>query len=347
LNVPAYARYDYVNKKASEFLAQYEINSFPIDPMLIIKQEQWGVQKYSDLMIAFNCSVDQVCKCLRSLDGYTMYDENNYTIAYNDVGKTVGRIRFTLMHEIGHIYLNHLVDFEKTCIQRGGLTKAEDQVLENEANAFARNVLVPTSMIQQLNNKNPSKIAEIFGITYKAARVRLELFQTDYSVNKNAGMLDQLNKIFYCYYYKKKCSICNASIIQKHGRFCPICGNKTLKWGDGKVKYKKFETNENKKLKECPRCKNEETDIVGNYCQICRTYLVNKCSEIDCETPLETNARYCPICGSESIFYRNKILNAWNYQELDGGFTDILDEEPSHGFMNNPNLFDDEKLPFN
>lgn len=337
MNVPKYARYNYVNKKASEFLAKYEINSFPIDPMLIIKQERWGIEKYSELMVAFNCSIGQVCKCLRSLDGYTVYDDVNFTIAYNDVGKSDGRIRFTLMHEIGHIYLNHLIDFEKTCLYRGGggLSKEEDKVLENEANAFARNVLVPISIIQKLKNKSLYNIAYRFGITYKAARVRMELLETDYSMNEKTGILYQLNKIFYSYYYKKNCITCGAGVIQRQGKHCPICGKKTLQWGDGKMKYPKLQTYENRKLIRCPNCDNEETNIEGNYCQICCKYLVNECSNRDCEAPLETNARYCSICGSDSIFYRSNILKAWDYQELGRGFMDIPD-----GVM-------DEGLPFN
>lgn len=30
----------------------------------------------------------------------------------------------------------------------------------------------------------------------------------------------------------------------------------------------------------CPRCKNEELKYAGDYCKICGTYLINKCSGI-------------------------------------------------------------------
>lgn len=74
------------------------------------------------------------------------------------------------MHEIGHIYLNHLTDFESTKIYRGSLSRAENKVLENEANAFARNVLSPVSMYLTLKNKSTSNVARTFGLTQSAKR---------------------------------------------------------------------------------------------------------------------------------------------------------------------------------
>ena len=82
--------------------------------------------------------------------------------------------------------------------------------------------------------------------------------------------------------------------------------------------YEKLNTYDNGKLKECPIYENEETNIAGSRCQICGTYLVNNCTLDDCEystTELPSNARYCPICGSESTFYRNGFLKEWNFKE--------------------------------
>ncbi len=61
----------------------------------------------------------------------------------NDTIRSQGRIRFTLMHEIAHILLTHLIDFNETILIRNALTKSKYKILENESNAFARNVLIP------------------------------------------------------------------------------------------------------------------------------------------------------------------------------------------------------------
>lgn len=116
MKIPTYARYDYCARKACEFLEEYNISSYPIDVEKIITDNHWGLTPYSLLMEQFNCDRETVIRCLRSKDGYTQLDDDNYSIAYNDDPELGDRKRFTLMHEIGHIYLNHLVDFDITLI---------------------------------------------------------------------------------------------------------------------------------------------------------------------------------------------------------------------------------------
>lgn len=338
--IPKYARYDYCNQRACDFLEEFKITTFPVDVEEIIRRNKWGLVKYSELMGYFGCDRMKVIQCLGSEDGFTTWDGDNYTISYNDDSILGNRIRFTLMHEIGHVYLNHLIDFESTQIYRGSLTKAENKVLENEANAFARNVLVPTSMLQHLTNKNINNVAHRFGITPSAAQTRLELYNTDVQANNRSNVLNRLYSVFYNFYYKKQCFTCGYGTVAKSMHFCPICGQKTLQWGDEKMIYPKLDSYENGKLKQCPECENEETEIVGEYCQICGSSIVNHCTNDDCsEDLLPTNARYCPQCGFKSTFFSMGILKAWDYKEYDG-FMNIPDEivrsEPI-----------DEDLPFN
>lgn len=105
------------------------------------------------------------------------------------------------------------------------------------------------------------------------------------------------------------------------------------------MKYPLLETYENGKLKECPVCHNEATNIEGDFCQICGTNLVNKCIYDGCSYTdfLPSNARYCPMCGYTSSFLNNGLLKAWDYKEYTNN---------SDGFMNIPDGIDEE-LPFN
>lgn len=350
MKIPKYARYDYCNQKACEFLEEFNIISFPIEPEEIIHQKKWGLVPYSELMEVFHCNRQQVEKYLGSKDGFTIWDDSNYTISYNDDGRLGDRTRFTLMHEIGHIYLNHLKEFEATKLYRGSLTKSENRVLENEANAFARNVLVPTSMLEHLSNKSIHSISVYFGITPSAAQTRLDLYTTDINMNTRLNVLKRLYNVFYKFYYKKRCVICNYGIITQNINYCPICGSKnTFQWGDGKMIYPKFDTHENGKLKTCPICQNEETQIEGGICQICGINLVNYCTNYECsnlEMVLPSNARYCPVCGNQSAFFKHNILKKWNYKEQDDPFMQIpdgIDEELPFAASGSF----DEDLPFN
>lgn len=353
MNIPKYARYEYCAKRACEFLEEYNISSFPVDVEKIIHDQKWALTPYSQIMEEFQCDRETVIRCLRSRDGYTQLDKDNYSIAYNDDSLLGNRKRFTLMHEVGHIYLHHLTDFDITLISRGSLTKDENRVLENEANTFARNVLVPTSMLQQLENKSIQNISYHFGITPRAARTRVDLYPKDVTENLRLNLSDRLRNVFYQFYYKKHCPICNYYTVSKNMNFCPICGSNSIKWGEGvKMQYRNHEIDENGRLKKCIKCDNEE--LVGGYCHICGSPVENYCVEATtyydspecCDNiqPLSPNARFCPLCGSESTFNQRGILIDWSQERRQ-----IEEAEAKHAtesqFMNIPDDIDEE-LPF-
>lgn len=339
MNIPKKARYGYCIRKACDFLEEFQINSYPIDAISIIKKQKWGIVAYSELMKIHKCDRDTVCRCLRSPDGYTQLDSDNITIAYNDDPTYGDRIRFTLMHEIGHIYLNHLMDFNLKLLCRE-LSEKENKVLENEANAFARNVLVPVMVVNRLKNKSFENVSYTFGISHDASVTRVSLLPNDLYYSRQQNLTQRMIGIFLKFYNKTICRKCNAFLYTKTRKYCPICGSKnTLEWGDGDtMKYPLLKTYENGKLKECPNCGNEETNIEGDFCQICGQKVINRCSNYDCtDDILPSNARYCPLCGSKSIFYNFKYLKDWNYKEL---------ITPPDILFNFPDGIDEE-LPFN
>ena len=356
MKIPSYARYDYCVECACNFLEDHNINSYPVDIIKIIEKSPYNLWTYSMLMRVYNCGLDTVCKKLKSNDARTLYHDGIYTIAYNDVNRSSGRILFTLAHELGHIYLNHLLDFQITEIPKSSyspnMKRYEYNILEKEANAFARNILVPIPLYYFLQSKDDFTLQKYFGISHDAAVVRKDLIDKDYACSKKLGLYKRFIEIYSNFKDKKACSHCLAALVQKKGAYCPICGSKnSLHWGDGNMIYPKLDTYENGKLMECPICNNEETDLEGAYCQICGKRLVNHCSNYDCinsEDALPSNARYCPICGSNSTFYNSGFLNEWNYKEE--GFLPIpeLDEELPFNHIPDNTLSDiDEELPFN
>ena len=272
-------------------------------------------------------------------DAYTDYyaNVNMYYIYYNDIDRNIiesNRYRWNIAHELGHVLLGHLSENDKTRILRSKLSDLEYDELEEEADYFAQLILVPHAPLLCFGVSCSNNIKYLCKISGPAANRRYYEF-ADWKAHRD--LADEYDKRIYAYYYnfihKKKCKKCGVGIIQIKKKYCPICGSKnTLQWGDGDaMKYPLLETYENGKLRECPNCHNEETNIEGSYCQICGKILINRCSEFSCsnnDSILPSNARYCPACGSNSIFFNAGILKPWNYNEYQNfnGFMDIPDD---------------------
>lgn len=144
--IPDQPRYGYAAETAYRLLLDMGFDSFPILPSDII-------DRYPDRIIVLPWS--KARDILESVDPYHLHQLNAeartmhvrgsqlYTIIYDDVRITnPDRIRWTIMHELGHICLKHLVHFENTGLNRGGLTKREYGVLEQEAHRFAAEVFM-------------------------------------------------------------------------------------------------------------------------------------------------------------------------------------------------------------
>ncbi|HHY26415.1 MAG TPA: ImmA/IrrE family metallo-endopeptidase [Desulfitobacterium dehalogenans] len=324
MRIPPEPRYYRTKKYANRFLLEYKFSELPINPLKIIKDHKWALVTYSDLMDENNCTR----KVLKSLseDGFTSYNGRNYTIAYDESIRSSGRIKWTLMHEIAHIYLDHFIDFKQTTIRRGSLRDDEYDILEKEAHYFTKNVLAPLIILNRLKVKSPVMICKIAGLSDPAARNRYN----DFLIWKDKPKLDiyelTLLTNFYNFIHKKHCITCGHSFVIEDAKYCPVCGKRRIYWGDGKMIYDDgFEVDENGRAIQCPRCGNEETEFDGNHCIICGTYMVNKCAETQvsyydftesCGTTLPGNARYCYNCGNISTFYRDKLLKTWNHVHL-------------------------------
>lgn len=281
---------------------------------------------YSRHMKRMGISYEDMKIYAGTIDAFTDYftNSNLFFIYYNDLDYNIytsNRYRWNIAHELGHVLLNHHRHSNNTRIFRWNLSDSEYNLMENEADYFAQLILVPHVVLCGLGIRNSKDLKNICKISNPASRKRFHeylIWQSHIDVKDNYDRL--IFQYYYNFTYKRRCKTCGASLILRHGKYCPICGNKnTLKWGDGNMIYKGFETYTSGKLIQCPRCQNEQTNIQGEYCQICGSYLVNRCIG-DCNyigncsynMILPTNARYCPISGNKSIFYDQGFLQDWN-----------------------------------
>ncbi len=142
--------YEDIKQQSISMLIEMGINSVPIDPFELSNKLGLRVIPYS----AFSGDIVFVLS-LKEPDGFSIEDgKGGWAIYYNDSVK-YERVRFTIMHEIGHYILGHY---------KGG------EVEESEANFFARYTLAAPPLIHNiLSAPNPETISKEFEISYTAA----------------------------------------------------------------------------------------------------------------------------------------------------------------------------------
>ncbi|MEI3187970.1 MAG: ImmA/IrrE family metallo-endopeptidase [Lachnospiraceae bacterium] len=352
------ARRKEIKEAVYKTLCNYPVPFIPLKVKSLVRSfSNIRLISYSKQMERMHISYNKMIDFANSMDACTDYyaDNNFYIIYYNDIENSItlsNRYRWNIAHELGHIMLEHQKTHQKTRIFRSELSTPEYNELEAEADYFAQLILVPHVVLYALKISTERQLREFCQISGPAALRRFRDYkQWITQMNKD----DPYDKpIFYYYYnfiYKKYCCTCYACVIQSTGKYCPICGNKTLLRGDGKMKYTaKISLDKNSKAIRCPICDNEEISPDGDFCHICGTYLVNRCTNISddydsCGHLATANARYCIYCGAPTTFLKNNILQAW-----DQAFSSPFNTLPNN-FMNTfddieANFHESDGLPF-
>lgn len=327
--IPSTPRINRAQEIARGFLLCHKITSLPINVEQLIKNTGFCVlKKYSKQMQKRDLTYDYLCDNFGK-DGVTLFNPSNkkpYTILYNDYRKPYARIRWTLAHELGHVILRHNSNFEETKLSRSGLTDAAYKVLDDEADAFAAELLSPAIVLIAAGWTSKNDIVKHCALSNDAAKYRSKSVLGIEKVKERYFTYeDHLFKAFYKHIYLNYCPECKTYFISKEAEYCPICGTNHLIWKEGTeniMKYPGIEVDENSKALSCPKCSNEELSY-GDHCIICGIKLVNKCirkAEIEngykeyydgCSKLLPGNARYCPYCGGESSFYFDGLLPSW------------------------------------
>ena len=142
--------YTIIETAVSDLFIKLQISSYPIDPFDIIRKLGFILRKYSELSL-----YEQIRLRSKDLDATSCFDPElqTYVICYDDT-KYIRRIRFTLMHEVGHIILGH---------------KEESELAKRMANYFAAYSLAPSPIIGAYDCQAASELAELFVVTDECA----------------------------------------------------------------------------------------------------------------------------------------------------------------------------------
>lgn len=141
-------RYEEIKKIVVELFIKYDVKCIPINGFELASKMGIKIIPY----LSYN-EKTQKLMMKRSKDGFFVEKtEGEFYIYYNDT-MNYGRINNTILHEIGHIVLDHT---------------EESELAEAEVNFFAKYALVPPVLVYKLNINSPNKISEIFDVSIQA-----------------------------------------------------------------------------------------------------------------------------------------------------------------------------------
>ena len=211
---------------AASFLVEHRITQLPVDPQAIIRQCGWSVKSYSSVVKNSPDidTIDELIAELNSPDAATLFSNTKIAILYNDTVAIPERIRFSLCHEIGHLILEHFIDFDID-----NLSPAEKAVLELEANVFAANLVAPVGVLMLLQHPAREQNRHIFGMSRQAWQMRLKTLDSDYAC-VDGEVIRQQQAQFHDFMYARVCECCGHAFISSGIPACPRCQSTILRW---------------------------------------------------------------------------------------------------------------------
>ena len=149
--------YERIEETVVELFMGLNISSVPIDPFAIAEQMGYIVKEYSELERPAR-------HYLRTgnADGCSLYNPKlQRSIIFFDDDDPLVRTRFTAMHEIGHIRLEH---------------KEESDLANQMANYFAAYALAPSPLIGRYKCEDYIDVANTFNVSRDCAAICFERY---------------------------------------------------------------------------------------------------------------------------------------------------------------------------
>lgn len=348
--IPSKPRFDYVRDRAYWLLLELGVSEFPVSPWDIIAEYSNNIRclSWSELHDHFD-DPDPFHLAFSGADARVIKKGDQFIIVYDDIGVSSHgikpsnqRIRWTLMHEIGHIFLLHLNHFDAARLDRGGLSDEEYGVLEIEANFFAAEMYIPTALFKFFSDSTPADLMVLCDISPDAAKRRHRaLFENTYHPNSaldNAilrnfndfieegrfaesqyrGIINRYGHKFYKRLLKisRKCPLCHSFTTETKAKYCTFCGY-DFEEESGSSSYSE-RLSEAKALADSYSVFERRLPVKNDRLLICPVCLNQDISSNDnycsvCGQPLlnlclneekmiDTSFRHCPDCGSSASF---------------------------------------------
>lgn len=153
-----YRKYARVRDAAWQALIDYNIHSLPVSLS--------GICKMAGIKLLKNSAAHRLKE---GEYGVSIKQGNIWYIIFDDFD-TAQRSRFTVAHELGHIFLGH----EMLYGYHTRKTNIAKPTAETEADMFAARLLAPACVLWGINAQTTEQISEICDISRSAAAYRAE-----------------------------------------------------------------------------------------------------------------------------------------------------------------------------
>lgn len=150
-----YGQYKNARNASWQCLIDYNIDSLPVKVSRIAKR--------ADITLLRNSAVNLLSE---NESGITLVQDDKLYIIYANE-QSPQRCRFTIAHELGHIFLGHL-------FSKDGNGFATTDEAEHSANVFARDLLAPACVLHELQALTAAAISDLCDISLEATTYRAE-----------------------------------------------------------------------------------------------------------------------------------------------------------------------------
>lgn len=163
---------------AWDILIQQKIKALPVDVLSLAEQNNIKVISYDTFCDYYNTDTDTLCKS-HSYDGFTICLQGKFVIVINQEQKCAERRRWTIMHELSHIFLGHLHPIEGAVINRSA-----GYALDKYADRLTSRILAPAVVLQYCGVSSPLEVQKLCGLSQQASEYRYKDLLTYRQNNK-------------------------------------------------------------------------------------------------------------------------------------------------------------------
>ena len=247
-----------VRKIAQRVMAKYKLHP-PIDMLGIIQDK--GITYVEENLGA-------------NADGYSDLKDSDLKIVLNSATQYEPRKRFTLAHELGHIFISWHSDVTLCVTDNEYSEHNKLDIQEHEANVFASEILMPTEWVKEMLIRNENRSLE-------------------YNVKQLCNIAN--TSIMACFYALENAMKSGNVIIVGRGMFFPkkfVSDRRMALYFQG---YDEYDIWDN-------LCLSKEEFEIGNY-QVCH-YVFPECPSIEqIETAFRTKENVVNVL--EAVFGNN------------------------------------------